>query len=235
MIKLENMTPEIYYKQSRDFQFIGRLYDIVLNSAKTDADLIDNLILNNNLDNSLVDLLATTLGFKLKHNYNLKQLTALCSAFSLLLREKGTKSSIQTVIGLILNAEGIVDHIEDIENYVFINNADYSIEIFIPNNLTNFSLLIDLLEYILPAGMTYKIIKGVSKKETAWTEIGLDDLVTVYTPSCSSTATLFKETDIATISSLTDTDTKVVRVEDKPFFYINSSSIKASAITTEGE
>ena len=40
MIKLQDMTPDVYYNQSRDFQFIGRLYDIVLNSVKTNADLI---------------------------------------------------------------------------------------------------------------------------------------------------------------------------------------------------
>ena len=40
MIKLQNYTPEIYYKESRDFQFIGRLYDLVLNSIKTEVDLL---------------------------------------------------------------------------------------------------------------------------------------------------------------------------------------------------
>ena len=38
MIKLQNLTPEVYYKESRVFQFIGRLYDIVLNSVKTETD-----------------------------------------------------------------------------------------------------------------------------------------------------------------------------------------------------
>lgn len=30
MIKVQNLTPDIYYNRSRDFQFIGRLYDVVL-------------------------------------------------------------------------------------------------------------------------------------------------------------------------------------------------------------
>ena len=38
MIKLQELTPSVYYEQSRDFQFIGRLYDIVLNYIKTNAD-----------------------------------------------------------------------------------------------------------------------------------------------------------------------------------------------------
>ena len=40
MIRLQDMTPSVYYDQSRDFQFIGRLFDVVLNSVKTNADMV---------------------------------------------------------------------------------------------------------------------------------------------------------------------------------------------------
>ena len=40
MIKLQDYTPEVYYKQSRDFQFLGRLYDVILNAVKTNSDMI---------------------------------------------------------------------------------------------------------------------------------------------------------------------------------------------------
>ena len=43
MIKLRNLTPDVYYNESRDFQFIGRLFDVVLNSVKTEADLLYNV------------------------------------------------------------------------------------------------------------------------------------------------------------------------------------------------
>ena len=46
MIKLRNLTPDVYYNESRDFQFIGRLFDVVLNSVKTEADLLYNVPLN---------------------------------------------------------------------------------------------------------------------------------------------------------------------------------------------
>ena len=38
MIKLQELTPSVSYEQSRDFQFIWRLYAIVLNYVKTNAD-----------------------------------------------------------------------------------------------------------------------------------------------------------------------------------------------------
>ena len=61
MIKLQDYTPEVYYRESRDFQFIGRLYDLVLNYVKTNADLIYSLPLSDNSDNQFIDLMAMTL------------------------------------------------------------------------------------------------------------------------------------------------------------------------------
>jgi hypothetical protein len=54
MIKLQNYTPEIYYKESRDFQFIGRLFDLVLNAVKTDADLLYHIPLSTDSDEKLL-------------------------------------------------------------------------------------------------------------------------------------------------------------------------------------
>ena len=64
MIKLQELTPKVFYTKSRDFQFIGRLYDIVLNAAKTDADAIRYINDTSTCDSTLLNLLASTLGFK---------------------------------------------------------------------------------------------------------------------------------------------------------------------------
>ena len=105
MIKLQNYTPEVYYNHSRDFQFIGRLYDIVLNSIKTNADLLYNLRNNVNFNSKLVDLLTLTLGFKSKHQYNTKQLVALCSICPTILKNKGNIKAVQLAGQALLNAE----------------------------------------------------------------------------------------------------------------------------------
>ena len=91
MIKLQNLTPEVYYKESRDFQLLGRLFDLVLNAVKTDTDLLYNLPLSTNSDEKLLELLALTLGFKPKHQYNARNLKAVCSVFSEILRKFGDK------------------------------------------------------------------------------------------------------------------------------------------------
>ena len=74
MIRLQDLTPDVYYRKSRDFQFIGRLYDVVLNSVKTNADLINILPVSSlQQDQKLTELLLLTLGFQSKHKYNLVQ------------------------------------------------------------------------------------------------------------------------------------------------------------------
>ena len=55
MIKLQELTPSVYYEQSRDFQFIGRLYDIVLNYIKTNADNLYTLPIGKNMDEKLLN------------------------------------------------------------------------------------------------------------------------------------------------------------------------------------
>ena len=69
MIRLQDLTPAVYYDQSRDFQFIGRLYDLVLNYSKTNAANLYNLPIGENMDEQLLNLLALTLGFKPTKNY----------------------------------------------------------------------------------------------------------------------------------------------------------------------
>lgn len=112
MIKLQELTPEIYYKQSRDFQFIGRLFDLVLNSVKTNADMIYDIPASDSAGSKMIDLLALTLGFKAKHNYTIKQLSAICGILPTILKNKGTLYAIKTTCQTILTAEGITEQAE---------------------------------------------------------------------------------------------------------------------------
>ena len=66
MIKIQESVPSIYYNSSRDFQLLGHLFDLVLNSTKTEADLLFNLPLSTNSDDQLLDLMTFTLGLRLE-------------------------------------------------------------------------------------------------------------------------------------------------------------------------
>lgn len=177
MIRLQDLTPNIYYTQSRDFQFIGRLYDIVLNYIKTNADNLYNLPIGQNMNEQLLNLLALTLGFKPKNNYNSKQLLAICSVLPEIMRHKGSLQSMITAVNALLAAEEIEQAL------------DYSIEskknitLYISQQLSDLTLLIDLFDYILPAGMNYQLVKENQLITNIETNVYLTDSLSIWEES----------------------------------------------------
>lgn len=190
MIKLENLTPEVYYKQSRDFQFIGRLYDLVLNSVKTNSDLLQGLPISNNSNNEFLDLMAMTLGFKAKHNYNINQLRAICASLPKIMKNKGNVRAVILACQALLNSEGIT-HALDYE----ISKDNLNLNLFIPQDLTDINLLVDLLDYILPAGMLCNITREFRVYSQAQTLIGVRSEVEYYSVLSENTSSVFKKLD----------------------------------------
>ena len=172
MIKLQDYTPEVYYKSSRDFQFIGRLYDLVLNYVKTNADSIYYNPLSDNSNQGMTELLALTLGFRSKYHYTTKQLRAICSIFSYALKNKGNVRSILAVCNALLRAEGIS---QDARYELYDNNT--SINIIVSQDFPDVMILSDVLSYLLPAGMNYTITKELTLSGDASTNLGTTDVV----------------------------------------------------------
>lgn len=230
-IKLQDLTPEVYYKQSRDFQFIGRLFDAVLNSVKTNSETLYNLPLNDNTDERLIDLMTTTLGFKSRHNYNVKQLTSLCSAFCYVIKNKGNITSILTAINALLNAEGISE-----EASYELRENNTVLALFIPQTLTDTNLLKDLLNYILPAGMSCSIVKEFKVIENAnnTVNMGIDNITKYDSWTVGSTTYYGTNTggaDLDTTKSRLiqpgiDTYAGNAEAENKAGFITNSDIVK---------
>lgn len=174
MIKLQDLTPEIYYKQSRDFQFIGRLYDIVLNYAKTNIANLYNLPIGQNMDEQLLNLLALTLGFKTIKKYNSKQLLAICSSLPTILKHKGSIQALVLAVNALLTAEGIKQPLD------YTLNSNHDITLYVAQDLTDLSLLYDLLDYLLPAGFGCTIIKESQIRGQATTTLATMDAITIY-------------------------------------------------------
>ena len=155
MIKTQNLVPEVYYNESRDFQLLGRLFEVIFNYAYNNAEILSknvNSIQNNSF---LLELLCTSLGFKLKQEYNNDQLNAISTIFLELLKNKGNIKSIKLVVNLILNIMGINDEVK-IEY-----DDDGILNIFIPSDVLDLNLFYDLLDYILPAGTIYNIRQSI--------------------------------------------------------------------------
>ena len=173
MIRLQDLVPNVYYEKSRDFQFIGRLFDIVLNSVKTNSDTLYNLPSGKNKDERLLNLLAFTLGFQPKHHYNSKQLEAICSVLPLVIKNKGSLNAIIIATNAILHAEGLTQSLS------YSITPRESITLYLPTQLSDLTLLSDLMNYILPAGLYRNFVKEISKATNVETKIGVKSEVII--------------------------------------------------------
>ena len=174
MIKLQDLTPAVYYNQSRDFQFIGRLYDLVLNYSKTNAANLYNLPIGKNMDEQLLNLLALTLGFKPTKNYNSKQLRAICSVLPTILRHKGSIQALVLAINALLAAEGVSQPLD------YTVNPKRGITLYVAQELDDLSLFTDLLDYLLPAGLSCNVVKESQAIHKAQTTLGVTDNINIY-------------------------------------------------------
>jgi len=177
MIRMQDYTPDIYYKESRDFQFIGHLYDLVLNYIKTNVDLLSSLPLSDSSDDKFLELMAMTFGLKPEHHYNSVQLRALCKVFPKVMRNKGSIESIIAVCTSLFNAEGL----EQQFSYDFVSEDDRTeLNLYVPQDFSDITLLNDILSYVLPAGMSCNIIKELQIKEKAITETAVEHIIKLY-------------------------------------------------------
>lgn len=176
MINIKNQVPGIYYEASRDFQVLGHLYEVVLNYVKTNADMLYLLPNGIEADTRSIELLAMTLGFKLRRNYDKAQLAALVSIFPQLLKLKGTKRAIDLAGNALVKASGVPG--------TFLSEMkDYVMTIKIPIELSDITLFTDLLPYILPFGIRVSIVRTTIIKHEISLPIGTMSVMRLARPS----------------------------------------------------
>ena len=192
MIKFREQVPAVYTDASRDFQYLSWLIDIVLNSVKHNVDSLYDLP-NATLNPKLAELLAITLGFKVKRNYDQTQLAALVAVLPRILKYKGTITAVNMAGEALIAASGASGTIVSSVN-------GGVLEVSLPKNLVDISLFTDLLTYILPAGMTCRIIRTDYRKSYYTTDIGHNDIVVAkLVPDLAWDETSSKVTGLATM------------------------------------
>lgn len=169
MINLYHSTPTIYAQASRDFQYLSWLYNIVLNSVKHNVDDLYQLPLNTSQD-QLIELLALTLGFKVKRKYDTKQLSAIVTILPSLMKNKGTQHAIQLAGQAIMRASGV-------EGLFEIKSEGAHLKILLPRTLTDLNLFNDLLPYILPAGCTFRVTQETTTASDIQTKLSLSSTI----------------------------------------------------------
>ena len=171
MINIYNHVPTVYLKASRDFQYLSWLVNIVLNSVKHNVDDLYDLPISK-ADPRLTELLAMTLGFKVKRNYDKDQLATLVSIIPKILKYKGTEKAIRLAGEALLRTSGATGRFD-------VTNDGNTVEVLLPKNLVDITLFMDLMPYILPAGMTCRVIRKTELQDTPVTEIGIETSIPI--------------------------------------------------------
>lgn len=166
MFKTRESTPRYYSNVSRDFQLLGHLFDCVISNVRQGVEGVSNAPFNKNIDGNLLTLVQSTLGLTITHKYSSQSLLAMCSNFKNILYWKGSKTSIEECVKTLLNAQNLKE-----EYRVEVSNSDYHVDIRIPTSMQDVELLEDLLNYILPVGYTYSIIKSTVNNSELITQL----------------------------------------------------------------
>lgn len=187
MIKLRDQVPKVYIDASRDFQYLSWIIDVVFNSVKHNVDDLGALP-KTTADPHITEILAFTLGFKVRRAYDQKQLAALVSILPRILKYKGTQKAIDLACEALLAASGASGRVKS-------EIVDNCLIVTLPKVSVDTALFVDLLPYILPAGITCKIIHKNEDEAVRTTELGYSSVQKVKWFHDKSLARLYTTTD----------------------------------------
>ena len=157
LLRFDEMVPEVYIKESRDFQVLTRLFTLGLNQAKYNADSIQFLNDPTYVNNRLLTLLQQKVGFYTDRDFFDDAIRKVCKMFYALVRHKGSTTAIIEAIGIFFRVTGAdSDAYIDIQNNTHDDRA-YTVNIGLHVSVRDISLLEELLKYILPCGYRYTI------------------------------------------------------------------------------
>lgn len=202
--RVKDSVPEIYLKESRDFQLLCDLYDLVNSGVKFDVDTITHLSDTNLCRDSMLRLLQEKLGLTLRSDVTDSTLRMILKCFPFIIRHKGTRRGVAEMVCLFLNiihsSGSYVIEIENINNdnnLVTKGHGNYVIAIATTvenNRLEELDILEDLLSYVIPTGYRVDYSMNISTTPLERTYLSDD---TVY-------ITMFDERKENRVRSLDD-------------------------------
>lgn len=221
MFRLQNNVPSTYIEQSRDFQLFCRLYDCINNGVQFDISTITDILDPIKVNDRIVKLLATRVGFITDVDIDNTVLRYILSAYPYIIKNKGTRKGIEAVVNAILHAEhsikaAIIEVIN--KSAEDSNQVGYSINIYTPIILsyTTRKALDELLKYIVPTGYIIEILPydklPSSTYENTTLILDTSNIVSVQGP-------------ITTTSSIRGSESEYIDPESSKGVYISDNPI----------
>lgn len=163
IFRVENNVPTVYCNDSRDFQLLARLYTAVVGGVKFDIDTIKNLTSTDDCRNSVLELLATKLGFLTNRDYEDDKLRYILSAFPVMVKNKGSLLAIKQAVNMFLKIYNIRTRVTvwcTQQETMFQGKLlpDHTVIIGLDSQfIGDEDLLRDVFRFILPAGFGFYV------------------------------------------------------------------------------
>ena len=188
MIRTQNMVPDYYIENSRDFQVLCRLTDYTFNALKYNIDTMQSLTNTKLVKDTVLPLVGDKFGIYDRQSYsNRELLSALPSA----IHYKGSLKSISILLNAYLDSLNIFDyavayHTKDEESAKEISELlrreikPYTIVIILSTtpSLVDLHVFSEYLKMVIPCGMLVEYIFGITN--TFLTKVKYSEHVFVY-------------------------------------------------------
>ena len=157
MLESKNFVP-LVYRNSRDYQAILKLLDLIINAIKSDIDNFVSLINPDKCPDHMLPLLASYVGYDYDIKESIDANRLIIKYYPYLIRNRGSETGITLATALSVNAVGSVEDIESLSMFhIEYKRKENKINIYIyyPNYL---SKIRDLIEVVRPAGVRIELI-----------------------------------------------------------------------------
>ncbi len=159
IFRLQEHSPDVYPRKSRDYQLFSVLFDCLNGGIKHDINSIRDILDTNQINENLIPYLQTKLGFFTKIKIPTDKLRIILKAFPTIVKNKGSKKGIEQAIEVFLKVEKISAKM----GVTIINKAEnakdsYTILISTSKKIDNYDILKEILRYVLPAGYILKFV-----------------------------------------------------------------------------
>lgn len=176
IVRLSDKTPEIYSKESRDFQLLCNVFDCFVNGIKSDIDSMIDVVNTERCPSRLLPLLATRIGFFTDAELTDEDLRMILESYPHIFKNKGSELAIRQCINLFQRMRKINVPTEiTIENKDANGNDKYTITIGLNTGGIDTYVLDELVKHILPTGyaVNYVFYKklGASVTNLAYNQV----------------------------------------------------------------
>ena len=139
-------------RQSRDVQAFCKMFDLLINTYKTNTDFWTSLIDFDTCPDRLLPLLASYVGYKYDYTESYDANRLIIKNYPGMIRNRGSEIGIALATALAVNATDEIETVEALAmftiDYVKQDNR-IDIYVYFPSNLKK---LRDLIEVVRPAG-----------------------------------------------------------------------------------